>query len=77
NMSHTDHELMRTLVARIRAAGGSLSVTSGSPTVVTAGDPVAIEVAWSGLSAGEEYLGTLDHAIDGTRVASTVVQVTP
>ncbi len=59
------------------ATGGSLSVTSGSPTVVTAGDPVAIEVAWSGLSAGEEYLGTLDHAIDGTRVASTVVQVTP
>ena len=52
-------------------------MTSGSPTVVTAGDPVAIEVAWSGLSAGEEYLGTLDHAIDGTRVASTVVQVTP
>jgi hypothetical protein len=56
--------------------GGSLSVTSGSPTTATAGQQVSVGIAWSGLTAGEEYLGTLGHAIDGTQVATTAVEVT-
>lgn len=58
------------------ATGGSLSVTSGSPMTVTAGQVVPVGLAWSGLTAGEEYLGTLAHAINGTRVATTAVDVT-
>ncbi len=58
------------------ATGGSLSVTSGSPTTATPGQEVSVGIAWSGLTAGEEYLGTLAHAIDGNRVATTAVEVT-
>lgn len=58
------------------ATGGSLSVTSGSPTNGTSGMSVDVGLAWSGLTAGESYLGTVSHAIDGTKVASTAVEVT-
>lgn len=57
------------------ATGGSLSVTSGSPTQATPGTQVHVGLAWSGLAAGEDYLGTVSHAIDGTRVATTAVEV--
>jgi hypothetical protein len=58
------------------AIGGSLSVTSGSPTTATAGTKIPVGIAWSGLAAGDTWLGTVSHAIDGTRVASTAVEVT-
>lgn len=58
------------------ATGGSLSVTSGSPTTAAAGTKIDVGVAWSGLTAGEVYLGSVSHAIDDTRVASTLVDVT-
>lgn len=56
-------------------SGGSLAVTSGSPTVVTAGQHVDVGIAWSGLTPGE-YLGSVTHAVDGSRVGSTTVAVT-
>ncbi|KGN31735.1 hypothetical protein N802_03220 [Knoellia sinensis KCTC 19936] len=56
--------------------GGSLSVTSGSPTTATPGTKVDVGLGWSGLAAGDTYLGTVSHAIGGTRVASTAVEVT-
>lgn len=58
------------------ASGGSLSITSGSPTTVTPGQQVAVGLGWSGLTDDVEYLGTVGHAINGTQVATTVVSVT-
>ncbi len=58
------------------ASGGSLQVTSGSPVQATAGATNTVGLAWSGLTAGTQYLGSLTHALDGTTVGSTVVSVT-
>lgn len=59
-----------------KATGGSLTVTSGSPTNAAAGTQVPVGLSWSGLAAGDTWLGSVSHAIDGTRVASTTVEVT-
>jgi hypothetical protein len=58
------------------ATGGSLQVTSGSPVTVTVGGTTTVGLSWSGLTAGTDYLGTVNHAIDGDSVATTVVSVT-
>ncbi|MFL6079016.1 MAG: S8 family serine peptidase [Ornithinibacter sp.] len=58
------------------ATGGSLQVTSGSPVTATVGGSTTVGLSWSGLTAGTDYLGTVNHAIDGDDVATTVVAVT-
>jgi hypothetical protein len=58
------------------ATGGSLQVTSGSPVTVTVGGTTTVGLSWSGLTAGTDYLGTVNHVIDGDSVATTVVSVT-
>ncbi|MFV0462828.1 MAG: S8 family serine peptidase [Nostocoides sp.] len=58
------------------ATGGSLTVTSGSPATVSSGDVVTLGIAWSGLTAGNEYLGSISHVLNGTTQATTVVSVT-
>ncbi len=58
------------------ATGGSLQVTSGSPVTATVGGSTTVGLSWSGLTAGTDYLGTVNHAIDGEDVATTVVSVT-
>jgi hypothetical protein len=49
------------------AAKGNLTVTPASAPV-TAGVPVTLTAAWSGLTAGQRYLGRLDYS-DGTSTA--------
>ena len=56
--------------------GGSLQVTSGSPVTAVVGGSTTVGLAWSGLTAGTSYLGTVSHEIDGATVATTVVSVT-
>jgi subtilisin family serine protease len=58
------------------ATGGSLSVTSGGSATVTPGQTIPVGLAWSGLTAGDSYLGSVGYAVDGTQLASTVVEVT-
>ncbi len=58
------------------ATGGSLQVTSGSPVTAVVGGSTTVGLAWSGLTAGTSYLGTVSHEIDGATVATTVVSVT-
>ena len=58
------------------ASGGSLQVTSGSPVAAVVGGSTTVGLAWAGLTAGTDYLGTVSHAIDGATVATTVVSVT-
>ncbi len=55
--------------------GGSLQVTSGSPVTAVIGGTTTVGLAWSGLTAGTSYLGTVSHEIDGSTVATTVVSV--
>ncbi|HKT55941.1 MAG TPA: S8 family serine peptidase [Microbacterium sp.] len=55
--------------------GGSLSVTSGGSASVTPGTTVPVEVGWSGLTAGDDYLGTIGLGVDGKQLATTVVEV--
>ena len=56
--------------------GGSLEVTSGSPVTAVIGGSTTVGLAWSGLTPGTSYLGTVSHEIDGSTVATTVVSVT-
>jgi hypothetical protein len=58
------------------ATGGSLQVTSGSPLTAVVGGSTTLGLAWSGLTAGTDYLGTVTHEIGGSIVATTVVSVT-
>ena len=56
------------------AAKGNLTVTPAS-TPATAGTPVTLTAAWSGLTAGSRYLGRLSYG-DGTATAGgTLVRV--
>ena len=56
------------------SAEGNLTVTPAS-TPATAGTPVTLTAAWSGLTAGRRYLGRIDY-IDGTTSAGgTFVRV--
>ncbi|HEX5427010.1 MAG TPA: S8 family serine peptidase [Pedococcus sp.] len=70
----TPYDLRDWLVTN--ATGGSLQVTSGSPFQATAGSTTTVGLAWSGLTAGTDYLGTVTHALDGATVGTTVVSVT-
>ena len=56
--------------------GGSLQVTSGTPVTAVVGGSTTVGLAWSGLTAGIDYLGTVTHEIGGSTVATTVVSVT-
>ena len=56
--------------------GGSLQVTSGSPFQAMVGSSTTVGLAWSGLAAGTDYVGSVTHALDGSSVGTTVVSVT-
>ena len=49
------------------APKGNLTVTPAS-TAATAGTPVTLTAAWSGLTAGTRYLGRISYG-DGTATA--------
>ena len=55
---------------------GSLSISSGDSTTATIGGTHTVGIAWTGLTAGEEYLGTVTHHNGATNVGRTVVSVT-
>lgn len=58
------------------ASGGSLTVTSGGSATAVIGATQQVGVAWSGLTAGTSYLGTVTHASGATTLARTLVEVT-
>lgn len=57
------------------AEGGSLQLVS-APEEAVSGETGTIEVAWSGLTAGPEYLGAVSHTGPDGLIALTLVEVT-
>jgi hypothetical protein len=55
--------------------GGSLSVTSAPPTAVLA-TTGTVDIAWTGLTAGQTYLGAVSHNDDTSILGFTLVEVT-
>ncbi|HQD61962.1 MAG TPA: hypothetical protein PLS37_12260, partial [Propioniciclava tarda] len=55
---------------------GSLTVSSGASTTATIGGTSTVGITWAGLTAGEEYLGSVTHRNGTTVVGRTVVAVT-
>ena len=55
-------------------AAGNLTVTPASQPVQV-GQPVTVTAAWSGLTAGQRYLGEVRYGEDGTEVGGTVLRV--
>ncbi len=58
------------------ASGGSLSVDN-APASATVGATGMVDVSWSGLAAGTEYLGAVSHTGDVGLMGLTLVEVTP
>ena len=56
------------------ATGGSLSIDS-APTSATVGEVATIDISWSGLTAGTEYLGAVSHSDGGGLLGLTLVEV--
>jgi hypothetical protein len=56
------------------ASGGSLSVDS-APSAAVIGDTGTVDVSWSGLSAGTNYLGAVSHSDGSDIVGLTLVSV--
>ena len=56
------------------ATGGSLSIDS-APTSATLGEVATIDISWSGLTAGTEYLGAVSHSDGGGLLGLTLVEV--
>ena len=56
------------------ASGGSLTVDS-APTSAVAGTVGTIDISWSGLAAGETYLGAVSHSDAGGLLGLTTVEV--
>jgi subtilisin family serine protease len=56
------------------ASGGSLSVDA-APASATLGQTGTIDVSWSGLSSGTEYLGAVSHTGDAGLMGLTLVEV--
>ena len=56
------------------ASGGSLSVDA-APALATIGETGTIDVSWSGLSSGTEYLGAVSHTDDVGLMGLTLVNV--
>ncbi|SDD85219.1 S8 family serine peptidase [Glycomyces harbinensis] len=53
---------------------GNLTVAPAEQDVTLAGD-FSLDLAWSGLTEGSRYLGTVEYAADGESIGSTVVGV--
>ncbi|ANS78541.1 N-acetylmuramoyl-L-alanine amidase [Serinicoccus hydrothermalis] len=53
---------------------GNMTVTP-SPVAVTAGVPLDLTAAWTGLDAATRYLGVIGYSTGGEEVASTLVSV--
>ncbi|MCL1595520.1 MAG: hypothetical protein M3132_14305 [Actinomycetia bacterium] len=56
------------------ASGGSLSVDS-APTSATIGSVGTIDISWTGLAAGEVYLGAVSHSNASDILGFTTVEV--
>ncbi len=54
---------------------GSLTVTSGASATATIGGSHTVGIAWTGLTAGEEYLGTVTHRNGSAVISRTTVSV--
>ena len=67
---------VRSWLVPVSGGNGSLTVTSGGSTTATIGGTHSVGIAWSGLTAGEEYLGSVTHHNGATVVGRTVVSVT-
>jgi hypothetical protein len=55
--------------------GGSLSVTS-APTAAVLATTGTVDIAWTGLTAGQTYLGAVSHNDDTSILGFTLVEVT-
>ena len=58
----------------LAAGGGSLSIVS-APTAAVLGETATIEVAWTGLTGGTEYLGAVSHTGSSGLMGLTLVEV--
>jgi hypothetical protein len=55
-------------------AAGNLTVAPASQPVTTAG-PASVTASWSGLSAGQRYLGRIVYGEGGSPRGSTLIRV--
>ncbi len=67
---------VRSWLVLVDDGAGSLSVTAGGSVAATVGASHTVTVGWSGLSAGESYLGAVTHRNGTSVLARTVVAVT-
>ena len=58
------------------AAGTGALTVDGAPATVTVGDAATLVAAWSGLDAGEEYVGAVSHTNSGGLIGLTLVEIT-
>ena len=54
---------------------GALTV-DGAPSTVTVGQQEVLTASWSGLDAGQAYVGAVAHANDGGLIGLTLVEIT-
>lgn len=58
------------------AAGTGALTVEGAPSSVSIGDTATLIAAWSGLDAGEEYVGAVSHSNSGGLIGLTLVEIT-
>ena len=52
---------LRSWLVPAEDGAGSLSISSGASTTATIGGSHTVGIAWTGLTAGEEYFGSVTH----------------
>ena len=67
---------LRSWLVPAEDGAGSLSISSGASTTATIGGSHTVGIAWTGLTAGEEYFGSVTHRNGTAVVGRTVVYVT-
>jgi hypothetical protein len=67
---------LRSWLVPVDDGTGSLTVSSGGSTAAVIGATHEVGIAWSGLVAGETYLGAVTHRNGATVLARTIVSVT-
>ncbi|HOV02635.1 MAG TPA: S8 family peptidase [Dermatophilaceae bacterium] len=67
---------LRSWLVPAEDGAGSLSISSGASTTATIGGSHTVGIAWTGLTAGEEYFGSVTHRNGTAVVGRTVVSVT-
>jgi len=67
---------VRSWLVPLSGGPGNFAVTSGGSSTATVGGTTTVGVEWTGLTAGESYLGTVTHRNGTTVLARTVVAVT-